>query len=172
MPARNPLLESAATRRKSSSLSPRGWKLLAAYPVRVPTLARVLLVVVWAAFMIGMANWSYTDGAMVGAAAGTLTLGLVVGRWWAVLVPLGAGIALAVATLLADPDAFHENSPGLWAAYVLMWTLAISGLVAMGVALSHLIARGRRRWRGARSTPRRDAGWRHKQAPAPRRPHF
>jgi hypothetical protein len=156
MPARNPLLESAATRQKKQQAL-RGWKLLAAYPVRVPTLARVLLVVVWAAFMIGMANWSYTDGAMVGAAAGTLTLGLVVGRWWAVLVPLAAGIALAVATLLADPDAFHENSPGLWAAYVLIWTLAISGLVAIGVALSHLIARGRRRWRGARSTRRRDA---------------
>ena len=114
----------------------------------MPTLVRLLLIVVWAAFMIGMANWSYTDGAMVGTAIGTLALGLLVGRWWVPLVPLVAGTALALATLVSEPENFHENTPGLWAAYVMIWTLAISVLIAAGVALNRVIVRAETRRNG------------------------
>ena len=125
---------------------------LRAYLLQMSTLVRLLLILVWAAFMVGMANWSYTDGAMAGAAIGTLALGLLVGRWWVPLVPLVAGTALALATLVSDPENFHENTPVLWAGYVMMWTLAISVLIAVGVALNRVIERaGRRRNGGLRT---------------------
>jgi hypothetical protein len=74
---------------------------------------RVAGIAVWGGFMIGMASWSNTDAALVGAGTGTVVLGILVGRWWVLLVPVVPGALLALGTLISDSDNFHEGSPGL-----------------------------------------------------------
>jgi hypothetical protein len=61
--------------------------------------------------MVGMASWSNTDAAMIGAAIGTVVLGVLVGRWWVLLVPIVFGALLALGSLFADPGDYHEGSP-------------------------------------------------------------
>jgi hypothetical protein len=63
--------------------------------------------------MIGMANWSNTDAAVIGAGIATVVLGVLVGRWWVLLVPVVPGALLALGSLVADPDDYYERSPGL-----------------------------------------------------------
>lgn len=58
------------------------------------TALRVVAIASWGVFMIGMASWSNTDAAMIGAGIGTVALGVLVGRWWVLLVPVA---------LVADP---------------------------------------------------------------------
>jgi hypothetical protein len=106
---------------------------------------RVAGIAIWGGFMIGMANWSNTDAASIGAGIGTVVLGILVGRWWVLLVPIGVGALLALGTLISDPDDFHEGSPGLWAASVALWTVAICALLVLGVAVSRLVGRFRAR---------------------------
>jgi hypothetical protein len=60
-------------------------------------------------------------------------------------VPAVVGAVLALGTLISDPDDFHEGSPGLWAAYVAVWTIAIGALLAFGVAISRVVGRFRTR---------------------------
>ena len=86
--------------------------------------------------MIGMANWSNTNAAMTGAGIGTVVLGVLVGRWWVLLVPVVPGALLALGTLVADSDDYHEGSPGFWAAYIALATVAIAALLALGVAIN------------------------------------
>jgi hypothetical protein len=102
-------------------------------------------IALWAGFMIGMASWSNTDAAMVGAGIGTVVLGVLVGRWWVLLVPIVPGALLALGSLVSDPEDFHEGSPGLWAAYVAIWTVAIAALLALGVAINRSAGRLRNR---------------------------
>jgi hypothetical protein len=52
---------------------------------------KAVAIVVWGGFMAGMASWSYTDAAMIGAGLGTVLLGVLVGRWWVLLVPIVLG---------------------------------------------------------------------------------
>jgi len=99
---------------------------------------RVAAITAWGGFMIGMANWSNTNAALVGAGIATVLLGACVGHWWVLLVPIVPGALLALGTLIADPDEFHENSPASWAAYIALWTVAIAVLLALGVALSRV----------------------------------
>jgi hypothetical protein len=107
---------------------------------RMAIALRVAGIALWAGFMIGMANWSNTDAAMTGAGMGTVVLGALVGRWWVLLVPIVPGALVALGTLVADPADFHEASPGLWAAYVALWTVAIAALLALGVAIHRTAA--------------------------------
>jgi hypothetical protein len=109
----------------------------------MPIGVRVAGIAVWGVFMIGMASWSNTDAALVGAGIGTVVLGILVGRWWVLLVPVVPGALLALGTLISDPDDFHEGSPGLWAAYVALWTVAIGALLALGVAINRSVGRFR-----------------------------
>ena len=95
--------------------------------------------------MAAMASWSYTDAAMIGAGLGTVLLGVLVGRWWVLLVPIVLGGLLALATLVSDPDSFHENSPELWALYIALWTVAIAAVLALGVAINRSAAHVRTR---------------------------
>jgi hypothetical protein len=113
---------------------------------RASIVLRVAAIAAWGGFMIGMANWSNTNAALVGAGIATVLLGIFVGRWWVLLVPIVPGALLAVGTLAADPEGFHENSPASWAAYIALWTVAIAVLLALGVALSRMsdLARTRR----------------------------
>jgi hypothetical protein len=90
--------------------------------------------------MIALANRSNTDAALTGAGIGTVLLGVLVGGWWVLLVPIAPGALLALGTLVADPADFHEGSPGLWAAYVALWTVAIATLLALGVAINRSAA--------------------------------
>jgi hypothetical protein len=93
-------------------------------------------IALWGLFLIGMANWSNSSAAVVGAGLGTVALGVLVGRWWLLLVPIAPGAVIAIGTLVADPADFHEGSPGLWAAYVALWTITIAALLALGVAIN------------------------------------
>jgi len=70
-------------------------------------------------------------------------LGVLVGRWWVLLVPIVPGALLALASLVSDPDDYYEGSPRLCAAYVALWTVAIAALFALGVAINHSVERFR-----------------------------
>ena len=111
----------------------------------MPIGVRVAGIAVWGGFMIGMASWSNTDAALVGAGIGTVVLGILVGRWWVLLVPVVPGALLALGTFISDPDDFREGSPGLWAAYVALWAVAIGALLALGVAINRSVGRFRTR---------------------------
>jgi hypothetical protein len=91
--------------------------------------------------MIGMASWSHTDAALIGAAVGTVLLGVLVGRWWVLLAAIVPGALLAVATLVSDPDNFYEGSPSSWAAFVALCTIAITALLALGVGVNRSVRR-------------------------------
>ena len=99
--------------------------------------------------MIGMASWSNTAAAMLGAGIATVVVGVLVGRWWVLLVPFVPGALLVLASLVADPDDYHEGSPGLWAAFVALWTGAIAALLGLGVAVNRSVSlfRTGNRWR-------------------------
>jgi hypothetical protein len=103
--------------------------------------ARVVAgIALWGGFVIAMLNWSNTDAATIGVVGGTVALGAIAGRWWALLVPVVPGVVLALATLVADPDDFYEGTPGSWALFVLIWMAGLVALVALGVAI-HRTAR-------------------------------
>ena len=97
--------------------------------------AAALAVVAWLAILGAMASWSYTDAAVAGAALATVGLGVLVGRFGVVLVPLAIGLVAALATLLAGDDpADGDGSSVSWAVYLVFWALVLAFLVALGVA--------------------------------------
>ena len=100
------------------------------------TVVSVTAIVAWAAFLVVMANWSNSDAAMTGAVLSTVVLGVVVGRWWLLLVPLAAGGIVALATLISDPSNYSEGSPALWAAATLVGSIAILALMGLGVGVA------------------------------------
>jgi hypothetical protein len=104
---------------------------------------RAAEIALWGGFMIGMASWSNTNAALVGSGIGTVVLGVLVGRWWVLLVAIVPGAVLAVGSLISDPDDFYEGSPGAWAAFVALWTIAIAALMALGVAINRSVRRFR-----------------------------
>jgi hypothetical protein len=133
---------SGARRKRKPVASPRSMSIA----------LRVVAIALWGVVMIGMASWSNTDAAMIGAGIGTVVLGVLVGRWWVLLVPIVPRALLALGTLVSDPDDYYEGSPGLWAAFVALWTVGIAALLALGVAVNRSMARvarfrTRRRWR-------------------------
>jgi hypothetical protein len=101
---------------------------------------RVAAIAAWGGFIIAMATWSGTDVALATAAVATVVVGCLVGRWWVLLVPIVPGVLLAVGTLLADPEGFQDNSPGFWAAYIAVATIAFVSLMALGVGINRSVA--------------------------------
>ena len=112
------------------------------------------MIALWSGFMIGMASWSNTDAAMLGAGIATVVVGALVGQWWVLLVALVPGVLLVLASLVADPDDYYEGSPGLWAAYVALWTGAIAALLGLGVAVNRSAALLRTRKRSRNDSER------------------
>jgi hypothetical protein len=99
-----------------------------------------LYVALMAAWIYGFAATSHGEGTTAGVigllllAAIHLGAGLVVARWWAVLLPIGA---IAVALPAGTPDVGGEPFP-IWFSLVL-FALPEAALVALGV----LVARKR-----------------------------
>jgi hypothetical protein len=102
---------------------------------QLPIALRVGAVALWIVFLIGMVNWSNTHAAVVGAGVGTVALGLLVGRWWVLLVAVVPGAVVALGVLVSDPDNYYEGSPGSYAAAVAMLAVVIAALLALGVAI-------------------------------------
>ena len=114
-------------------------------PRQLPIALRLAAIALWVVFMIGMVNWSNTYAAVVGAGVGTVALGLLVGRWWVLLVAVVPGAVVALVVLVSDPDDYYEGSPADWALVVALLAVAIAALLALGVAIHRSVGSLRNR---------------------------
>jgi hypothetical protein len=105
------------------------------------TALRIVAVVLWIAFLVGMASWSETTPALVLAALGTVVVGVLVARWWLPLAVVVPGVILALIFLSAGTEEHSDGSGADWAAGVGIWTAAIAGALALGVACQRLTRR-------------------------------
>ena len=98
--------------------------------------------------MAFVATWDSQTPALVVAAVATVSLGLLVGRWWAVVVPLALGLPVSGLLLIGQS---HELDMVALAGVTLLWTMRITALVAIGVGVERgvraLIQPARRRAR-------------------------
>jgi hypothetical protein len=94
---------------------------------------RIVAIAVWVAFAVWVATWEDAPPAVIVGTA-IVVFGVLVGRWWAVLVPLAPGLLLALMILLGES---HELQMPSVAAYAALYTIGMSALVALGVALDH-----------------------------------
>ena len=112
------------------------------------TAARLAVLAAWLGGLLALAEWSETTAALWFAGAATVIAGLVVGRWWALLVPAAIAVALAIGVVTSgeDPGERWEASPGSYAVGVLMAGAIAAALLALGVAVHKLGVRrpGRR----------------------------
>jgi hypothetical protein len=112
--------------------------------VRFSPVTHAAAVVVWVAFLVGMASWSETDLALIVAAAGTFALGAFVGRWWVLLVVLSPGLALALWSAAAGTDDTGHGSGVDWALWLFVPATILAGAVmALGVLTHRLATRSR-----------------------------
>jgi Mg2+/citrate symporter len=102
---------------------------------------RIAAIGLWVALVVAMLNWSNTEAATAGVVAGTVALGAAVGRWWVLLAPVVPGLLLALGTLVSDPDDFYEGTPAEWALVVVVLTVLIAALLAIGVLLNRSASR-------------------------------
>jgi hypothetical protein len=111
------------------------------------TATRIAVLAAWAGGLVLLATWSDTTPALIAAAAATVAVGAIVGRWWALLVPTVAAV-IAIVALLADgrdPGEYWDSDPEDYAyAYFVAWAI-VAGLLAVGIAARKLVDRGRQR---------------------------
>ena len=89
--------------------------------------------------------------ALVCACAATVLAGVLVGRWWLLLVPTVPALVIIFGALLSgrDPGERWDAAPADYAvAYLTAWAI-IAGLLAIGVAVHKLLAAAQHR-----TTPR------------------
>lgn len=81
-----------------------------------------------------------TDGIVTALSMGsTIALGLIVGRWWVLLVPLIPFAALTIANVASG--ASGEDSVGGWEAVLVMLLLAAEFLLALTVGFRTVVRR-------------------------------
>jgi len=97
---------------------------------------RVAATALWIGLLLAMASWSNSDAALAGAVAGTVLLGVLVGRWWVLWVPVVPGAVLALMTLVSRTEDSDGTPSWLWAAYIALATVGVTALLAVGVAIS------------------------------------
>jgi hypothetical protein len=92
--------------------------------------------------LVALASWSETTPALWCAVAATVGAGLLVGRWWALLVPTVLALVLVVGVLASgqDPGERWESTPENYAlAYLAAWAITVA-LLAVGVAVHKMVA--------------------------------
>ena len=107
------------------------------------TAMRLVVVAAWVGLLVALASWGDTTPATVCAIAATVATGLVVGRWWVLLVPTGPALALIVYFLFSeqDPGEWWDADPTDYALGLALVWLFVVGLLAIGVAIHKLVAR-------------------------------
>ena len=111
------------------------------------TAMRLVVVAAWVGLLVALASWGDTTPATMCAIAATVATGLVVGRWWVLLVPTGPALALIVYFLFSeqDPGEWWDADPTDYAlGFALVW-LFVVGLLAVGVAIHKLVVAAHRR---------------------------
>jgi hypothetical protein len=107
---------------------------------------RLAVLAAWLGALLGFASWSETTAALWCAGAATVIAGLLVGRWWALLVPAGIALVLALGVLASgeDPGERWETAPENYALGFLAAGAVAAALLALGVAVHKLVASSRR----------------------------
>lgn len=115
---------------------------------------RMVVVAAWVGGMLALTTWSDTTLATVCAAASTVVTGLLVGRWWLLLVPTGPAVVVIVGFLLSerDPGERWDADPADYALWFFTAWAAIVALLAIGVAAQKLLAAAHHRV-SARTAP-------------------
>jgi hypothetical protein len=100
-------------------------------------------VAAWVAGLALLTTWSNTTAAEVTAAGATFLAGLLLGRWWVLLVPITPGVLFALTLLLSspDPDAYEDFTGLVPALFILLATFLIALPLAIGVAVNKLGSR-------------------------------
>jgi hypothetical protein len=104
---------------------------------------RVVVVAAWIGLLVALASWGDSTPATVCAVAATVATGLLVGRWWVLLVPTGPALVLIVYYLFSeqDPGEWWDADPSDYALGLTFVWIFVVGLLAIGVAIHKLVAR-------------------------------
>jgi hypothetical protein len=108
------------------------------------TAMRMVVVAAWVGALFALTSWDDTTPALVCAAAATVVTGLLVGRWWLLLVPTVAAVALSAWLLLLarDPDEYWDADPADYVVAVVMVCAIVVALLALGVAARKVVRLG------------------------------
>jgi hypothetical protein len=104
------------------------------------TAVRLAVLAAWLSGLVALASWSETTAALWCAGAATVIAGLLVGRWWALLVPGGIALVLALGVIASgeDPGERWEAAPERYAVGVLAAGAVAAALLALGIAVHKL----------------------------------
>jgi hypothetical protein len=103
------------------------------------TVLRMLGLVVWMVLMALIFRWEMVRGGL--GVAGTLLAGALIGRWWAVLVPVGLGLIFFVAAFFIDGAQTSDSGP----LYIGLAGFILALLAAATLSLGLAIGEGVRR---------------------------
>jgi membrane associated rhomboid family serine protease len=108
---------------------------------------RIAVVGAWIGGLLALTTWSATTPAVVCALILTLATGLLVGRWWLLLLPVAVAAAIAIGLLVdgRDPGEWWDASPGTYAVGVAMAAALVAALLGFGVAVRKSVAAMRQR---------------------------
>jgi hypothetical protein len=108
---------------------------------------RIAVVAAWIGGLLALTTWSETTAAIVCALILTLATGLIVGRWWLMLVPVAVGAAIAISLLVdgRDPGEWWDADPADYAVAVAMAAALVAALLGFGVAVRKSVAAMRQR---------------------------
>jgi hypothetical protein len=108
----------------------------------VGTAIRIAIIVVWLGGLALLTTWSQTTPAIVAAFAATFVTGLLVGRWWLLIVPAVPLTYLILGSLLAGSEPDSDGATGYdWALWIAILSAPLVATLGTGVGLAKLARR-------------------------------
>jgi hypothetical protein len=94
--------------------------------------ARLLVVIAWVAVLGVLMQWSDSNAAAFAGIGASLLAGILIGRWWALIVVAIPAVWIVGSWLVAPPDPNSED----WSGVILLVLLTVAGgPLGIGVAL-------------------------------------
>ena len=106
----------------------------------LPTVLRVVGTCVWVACVSALFSVPSAVVAGIGMIAASLLAGFLIGRWWALAIPVGLGVFGLIASV-TFADEGGDAQPIFYGMLTLFIALAFALLLAAGIGLAKLRAR-------------------------------
>jgi hypothetical protein len=118
------------------------------------TAIRIAIIVAWLGGLALLTTWSQTTPAIVAAFAATFVTGLLVGRWWLLIVPAVPLTYLILGSLLSGGEPDSDGATGYdWALWIAILAAPFLATLSAGVGLGKLARRYARPLGPGRATP-------------------